>query len=59
MLVLSRKTGQDLRIGTDIRICVVRVNGNRVVLGIEAPESVCVLRGELSLVTEELVRRER
>ena len=48
MLVVSRKPGQDVRIGDDIRITVVRVQGNRVVLGIDAPESVRVLRGELS-----------
>ena len=53
MLVLSRKTGQDLRIGDDIRITVVRVHGNRVVLGIDAPETVRVLRGELSFDPEE------
>ncbi len=48
MLVLSRKTGQDLFIGEDVRITVIRVNGNRVVLGIDAPSDVRVLRGELS-----------
>jgi carbon storage regulator CsrA len=42
-----------VQIGDDIRITVVRVHGNRVVLGIDAPASVRVLRGELSFDFEE------
>ena len=49
MLVLSRKRGQSVVIGNDIRIVVQRVNGNRVTLGIEAPAHVHILRGELEL----------
>jgi carbon storage regulator CsrA len=47
MLVLSRKVGQELTIGDNIRITVNRICGNRVVLGIVAPQSTRVLRGEL------------
>src|SRR5262245_22631900 len=47
MLVLSRKRGQTLVIGDDIRVVVQRINGNRVTLGIEAPAHVHILRGEL------------
>lgn len=47
MLVLSRKTGQHLVIGDDIRITVVGVEGSRVTLGIEAPPEDTILRGEL------------
>lgn len=47
MLVLSRKPNESIQIGPDIRITVVRVDGGRVRLGIEAPPSVNVLRGEL------------
>lgn len=49
MLVLSRKTGEKVVIGSDIVISVVEVRGNRVRLGIEAPADVRVLRGELTL----------
>jgi len=47
MLVLSRKLGQELVIGENIRITVNRVSGNRVTLGISAPEEVRIVRGEL------------
>jgi carbon storage regulator len=47
MLVLSRKVGEKLIIGDNITVVVSRVSGNRVTLGIEAPDDVRVLRGEL------------
>jgi carbon storage regulator len=47
MLVLSRRGGQTIRIGADISITVIRVEGDRVVIGVAAPRSVTVLRGEL------------
>jgi carbon storage regulator len=47
MLVLSRKVGEKLIIGDSIEILVVRVAGNRVRLGIEAPRQVHVVRQEL------------
>ena len=52
MLVLSRRVGDSIRIGDDILIYVTRVSGTRVTLGIEAPRSVCVLRGEVPKITE-------
>jgi carbon storage regulator len=47
MLVLSRKRNETIVINGDIRIMVVDVHGNRVRLGIEAPDTVRVLREEL------------
>lgn len=47
MLVLSRKTGEQLLIGDDIVITIVRVTDNNVRLGIDAPRQVNVARGEL------------
>ena len=47
MLVLSRKIGETLIIDGNVRVTVVRVSGNRVALGVEAPDNVRVLRGEL------------
>ncbi len=47
MLVLSRKESQRIRLGDDIVVTVVRVAGDKVRLGIEAPSSVVVLRDEL------------
>ena len=47
MLVLSRKQNQEIIIGDNIKITVVKMKGNTVRLGIEAPREVNVLRGEL------------
>jgi len=46
MLVLSRKRGEELRIG-DYVVTVVRIENNQVRLGITAPRDVKVLRAEL------------
>ena len=47
MLVLSRKEDQTIFIGENIKLTVVRLQGNSVRLGIEAPHDVRILRGEL------------
>ncbi|HEV3081765.1 MAG TPA: carbon storage regulator [Gemmataceae bacterium] len=47
MLVLSRKPGEKLCIDGNIVVTVLEVKGNRVRIGIEAPDGVRVLRGEL------------
>lgn len=47
MLVLSRKVGEKLVIDGNIIVEVVRIQGNRITLGIVAPTEVKVLRGEL------------
>jgi carbon storage regulator len=48
MLVLSRKPGEQIYVGNNIIITVVEIKGNRIRLGITAPDNVCVLRAELS-----------
>jgi carbon storage regulator len=47
MLVLSRKQSQRIRVGNSIIVTIVRVSGDKVRIGIEAPEGVRVLREEL------------
>ncbi|MCX2727965.1 carbon storage regulator CsrA [Thermomicrobium sp. 4228-Ro] len=47
MLVLTRRPGEALLIGQDIRLVVLGVEGERVKLGIEAPREVTVVRSEL------------
>ena len=47
MLVLSRKQTERIRLGDSIVVTVVRVSGDKVRLGIEAPPDVVVLREEL------------
>ena len=47
MLVLSRRMSETLVIDGRIKITVLQVRGKRVRLGIEAPRSVSIARGEL------------
>jgi carbon storage regulator len=47
MLVLSRKAGESILIGDDIRIKVLEIKNGRLKLGLEAPDEVCIVRGEL------------
>jgi carbon storage regulator len=52
MLVLTRRPGQSIMIGEGIELVVVRVEGDRVVLGIEAPREIRVVRAELLRAVE-------
>ena len=47
MLVLSRKSNEEIVIGSNIRVKVLEISGNRVRLGISAPNHVPVLREEI------------
>ncbi len=47
MLVLSRKESEKIMLGDSIVLTIVRVTGDRVRLGIEAPEDMLILRKEL------------
>lgn len=48
MLVLTRKPGEKIHIGSNITITVLVIKGNKIRIGIEAPEEVTLLRAELS-----------
>ena len=58
MLTLSRKVGETIVVGDNIRVTVTKVSGRRVALGVEAPKQVRVLRGELSSPSLPASRRE-
>jgi carbon storage regulator len=47
MLVLSRRENERIRLGDSIVVTVVKLAGDRVRLGIEAPADLRILRGEL------------
>lgn len=47
MLVLRRLPGQHLVVAGNIRITILKVRGDQIKLGIEAPPEVAILRGEL------------
>jgi len=47
MLVLTRKTDEEIIINGDIRVKIVAVSEGKVKIGISAPSSVEILRGEI------------
>jgi carbon storage regulator len=47
MLVLSGKVGNRIIIAGDIEITVLRVQGNRVRLGVNAPRHISIIRGDM------------
>uniref|UniRef100_A0A7C4EP39 Translational regulator CsrA n=1 Tax=Thermodesulfovibrio aggregans TaxID=86166 RepID=A0A7C4EP39_9BACT len=47
MLVLTRKSGQSIRIGDDIVVKIIDIDGSQVKIGIEAPKGIPIFREEL------------
>ena len=47
MLVLTRKNSEEVMLGNNIRLRVLSIRGNTVRIGIDAPISVSIKRGEL------------
>ena len=47
MLILSRRVGETLMIGDEIKVTVLSVKGNQVRVGIDAPATVAVHREEI------------
>jgi carbon storage regulator len=49
VLILTRRIGETITIGSDIRVTVYAINGGQVRLGIEAPREVAVDREEIAV----------
>jgi len=47
VLILTRRIGETVMIGDSITVTVLRVKGNQVRLGVNAPKSVSVQREEI------------
>ena len=47
MLVLTRKSGEKIHIGSGITVTVIEVRGSQIRLGIDAPEDMPIFRAEL------------
>jgi carbon storage regulator len=57
MLVLTRKSNQSIMIGDDIKVSVLLVVGEKVRIGIEAPQDVPVFRTEVYLEIQDQQRQ--
>jgi carbon storage regulator len=53
MLILTRKAGEMIAIGDDIKIYIQEIRGNQVKVGIKAPPEVTVHREEIYLRIQE------
>ncbi|MCG8491683.1 MAG: carbon storage regulator CsrA [Sneathiellales bacterium] len=47
MLILTRRTGESLKVGDDITVTVLGTKGNQIRIGLDAPKSVSIVREEL------------
>lgn len=56
MLILTRRVGETLMIGDDIKVTVLGVKGNQVRIGIEAPKDVGVHRQEIYNAIQEEIK---
>lgn len=53
MLVLTRKVGESVKIGNDIELKVLSIDGEQIKLGIDAPREIAIHRKEVYLAIEQ------
>ncbi len=53
MLILTRKLGESIAIGNDIKITLLEIKGRQIRIGIEAPSNVTVHREEIFQIIQE------
>lgn len=53
MLILTRKSGEGIRIGDQITLKIIEIRGNQVRLGVEAPKDMAVHREEIYALIQE------
>ena len=53
MLILTRKLGESITIGDDIKITVLDIKGSQLRIGIQAPKHLMVHREEIYLAIKE------
>ena len=46
MLVLSRRANEDVFIGDNIKVRVLKIEGNKVCLGFDAPKEIRIIRDD-------------
>lgn len=53
MLALSRKLGESIVIGKDIKVSILEIKGDQIKIGIDAPKNVPIYREEIFKQIEE------
>ena len=53
MLALSRKVGESIIVGKDVKISILEIKGEQIKIGIEAPKNVTIYREEIFKQIEE------
>ena len=53
MLIIRRRVGESILLGTDIEIQVTEIAGNRVKIAISAPRELPILRKEIRLAAQQ------
>ena len=53
MLILSRKAGDAVYINRHIKVTVLKISGNQVRIGIEAPENISIHRDDIKNIIKE------
>ena len=53
MLALSRKLGESIVIGKDIKISILEIKGDQIKIGIDAPKNITIYREEIFKQIEE------
>jgi len=53
MLILTRKSGEGIRIGDEITLKIIEIRGNQVRIGVEAPRDLSVHREEIYALIQE------
>lgn len=48
MLILTRRTGESMEIGSEVKVTILGVKGNQVRIGIDAPKEIAVHRTEIA-----------
>ncbi|MDE1492882.1 carbon storage regulator CsrA [Xenorhabdus bovienii] len=59
MLILTRRSQEKIRVGDDIEIVILGINGNQVKIGIEAPEGISVHREEIYQRIQQEIKHEQ
>ena len=47
MLILTRRVGETIMVGDEVQVTVLRVKGNQIRIGVDAPKEVAVHREEI------------